>query len=714
MGWIKRRSRPIAPLFVLALLAACGGGSGDGIDNPGPGAAPPPVANTGTIGIMFTDLPSDEFDQIIATVSAIELIGGNGKVTLFDGPPQEVDFLMLENFSELFSIAEDVPAGDYSKIRLILDELRVIKLDDQDNIVEESSVRLPGNGKFDLNPRRTFFVMPGSTLLVEIDLDAKKSLKVNQTGNGDTYQFRPVAFVTISDQKVGGKLTRIFGTVGDIDDVERSFVLCQENRVSDPDDGNANIGGGGNCLTVKAIDDTGIFDTNGDPVDFSLIMPGQLLTAIGNLRVSDEATDSDGDSDGDSESDTDSDSDSDSDMDTDGDSDGESDSDTDSDSDSDSDFDDNGDSDSDSDAAHDDDDLILEALVIEFGDLGTFERLKGEITTDYDPGTQQFGLAIDPGQGFADDTNLRGLVQMGTQIVDKEANPLDTSALIAGRVGHFDGVVMLSNSEPDLLKTSLIVLDPGADTGEPISGEILSVLPEDRTLLLLTDAMERCVSVPDDASITVVTISDTATETGPADLADLMPGWPAEIFGEESAGCFVASSIRAENDQRTEGMNATPVADAGPDQAVTTGESVLLDGSGSTDADGDMLSYSWTLQTPAESAAALDSMTMVNPAFTTDVDGDYIAELVVNDGMADSAADTVTVTAATTPPADGVALYGNLCAGCHGDLANSEVSGASSASVQSAIDNNVGNMGTSTLRALTTEQVQAIADALAR
>ena len=276
---------------------------------------------------------------------------------------------------------------------------------------------------------------------------------------------------------------------------------------------------------------------------------------------------------------------------------------------------------------------------------------------------------------------------------------------------------MLSDSEPDTLKTSLIVLDPESVDDESISGEILSVTPDERSLILMVDTMERCVSVPEGAEITVVTLTDTGTETGPAALTDLMPGWPALVIGEEMNGCFVADSIRAENDLRTTVPNTPPVADAGPDQAVTTGESVMLDGSGSFDADGDMLTYSWTLQAPDGSSAALDSPTMVDPAFTTDVDGDYVAELIVNDGTADSASDSVTVTASSggggTPP-DGVALYGDLCASCHGPLSASEVSGASASSIQNAIDTGAGNMDTPELLALTPDEVQAIADALSQ
>lgn len=97
--------------------------------------------------------------------------------------------------------------------------------------------------------------------------------------------------------------------------------------------------------------------------------------------------------------------------------------------------------------------------------------------------------------------------------------------------------------------------------------------------------------------------------------------------------------------------NQTPVADAGPDQNQPVGSLVTLDGSGSSDADGDPLTYSWSLTSiPAGSSATLDDPAAVMPTFSMDLTGDYTAELTVNDGTIDSVADTVLITTANTPP----------------------------------------------------------------
>src|SRR5690554_3551936 len=94
--------------------------------------------------------------------------------------------------------------------------------------------------------------------------------------------------------------------------------------------------------------------------------------------------------------------------------------------------------------------------------------------------------------------------------------------------------------------------------------------------------------------------------------------------------------------------NSAPVANAGTDQNIATGSVVTLNGAASSDADGDTLSYQWSLTSvPSGSAAALSNATGASPTFTADIDGSYIAQLTVNDGTGNSAPDTVTIVAST-------------------------------------------------------------------
>ncbi len=96
-------------------------------------------------------------------------------------------------------------------------------------------------------------------------------------------------------------------------------------------------------------------------------------------------------------------------------------------------------------------------------------------------------------------------------------------------------------------------------------------------------------------------------------------------------------------------INQVPVANAGNDLSVITGNQVTLDSSASTDADNDSLTYQWVLLSfPTGSTAFLNDSASVTPIFTADVDGNYVVSLVVNDGTVDSVSDSVIVTSSTS------------------------------------------------------------------
>ena len=92
-----------------------------------------------------------------------------------------------------------------------------------------------------------------------------------------------------------------------------------------------------------------------------------------------------------------------------------------------------------------------------------------------------------------------------------------------------------------------------------------------------------------------------------------------------------------------DGSNQAPNANAGPNQTVNENTLVTLDGSGSTDANSDALTYSWT----APSGITLSSATVAKPTFTAPnvtTDQTFTFSLVVNDGKVNSAADEVVIT----------------------------------------------------------------------
>lgn len=169
-------------------------------------------------------------------------------------------------------------------------------------------------------------------------------------------------------------------------------------------------------------------------------------------------------------------------------------------------------------------------------------------------------------------------------------------------------------------------------------------------------------SDPDGNPISYVWTLDSKPANSTAAIVDASS--PRPSLTPDQAGTYIASlvvtdslSVKSVADQvvvtvNPVNKNNAPVAVAGPNQNVLVGANVELDGSGSLDADGDLLSYSWSITSkPAGSTAQLSYIDGVAddpaPTFVADVPGVYVIGLVVGDGKAYSTTQaSVTVTAA--------------------------------------------------------------------
>lgn len=231
---------------------------------------------------------------------------------------------------------------------------------------------------------------------------------------------------------------------------------------------------------------------------------------------------------------------------------------------------------------------------------------------------------------------------------DSSAQEPSFTADVAGeyvvKLVVYDGSV---SSAPDTVTVQITnpnqppVADAGPDqnvvTGDSVALDGSGSLDPDEDLIIYSWEFTQ---LPDGSA---ATISDT-TIVDPTFITDIDGVYSVMLTVSDPDGLESSDSVEI----TSETANSVPIANAGPDQNVVTNSLVLLDGSGSSDADSDGLTYSWQITSkPEGSTAALDDDSSPNPSFTADFDGEYLIDLTVNDGIASSESDTVVITAAT-------------------------------------------------------------------
>ena len=145
-------------------------------------------------------------------------------------------------------------------------------------------------------------------------------------------------------------------------------------------------------------------------------------------------------------------------------------------------------------------------------------------------------------------------------------------------------------------------------------------------------------SDPDGDSLAYQWLIVERPEGSTATLSDLT--LPVATFIPDITGTY---SIRIRADDGSESCtdfmslvvtgNTPPVCDAGGDLSATIGDTVTLDASGTTDADGDALGYQWRIiERPEGSTATIDAVTLKVTTFSPDLSGSYLIRLTADDG----------------------------------------------------------------------------------
>ncbi len=134
--------------------------------------------------------------------------------------------------------------------------------------------------------------------------------------------------------------------------------------------------------------------------------------------------------------------------------------------------------------------------------------------------------------------------------------------------------------------------------------------------------------------------------------ASVMPTFVVDVAGNYVIQLTVSSGGQSSSATvMVSTGNIPPVANAGPNQTVVVGSTVTLDGSGSFDANSNPLTYAWFISSkPSGSQATLTGAGTVNPTFVADVAGNYVIQLLVNDGISNSNIGVVTISTVSSPP----------------------------------------------------------------
>jgi hypothetical protein len=498
--FIQRIAVLILGVALVSSLVSCGGGgSGDSTDTS--------IQGKGTVGILLTDMPADPalFDSINASIVKVELLGSedNGRVILYSGEPQTFDLLRLRNEAIPLAFNDDVPAGKYCKIRLILSDLELVLADDtsatDDN--ETYHPNLPGNGKLDLLARDCFNVVTDEVVTLQLDIDAGKSIHV--VGNKNGYKFRPVIFVDVVNQSFDSKLVRLTGKIAKIDTEKRSLLLCDAIPSKNMD----NLG----CVKVHFGDDAAFFDNQkygGAPRSIDELLskdPGLEITVVGWPSFWDDS-----------------------------------------------------DIDEDKNSAYYPL-MQLDALVAE---LGGFLQVEGLVSDDADE--IGFDMTVSSGSPIITSEALAVVFQQsigdvnGTRVVSKSGELLDPLLHVKKHLPvQVDGVLLLSESE---LSAALVIVDKSALGAEQVTGTISSVGVNTLTLDL-EEAASVCgepttdklvVGLAANLDILTITITNDGSIISPGgSLYNLYEGQTVGMNGTCEAGGYETDNLVIIDDQRT-------------------------------------------------------------------------------------------------------------------------------------------------------------------
>jgi PKD repeat protein len=255
------------------------------------------------------------------------------------------------------------------------------------------------------------------------------------------------------------------------------------------------------------------------------------------------------------------------------------------------------------------------------------------------------------GTGSSDDQEIANYSWEVVELVEYSTEVVFTFTFDTPGTYHVELIVVDYSgqvSEPDtILVTVTDVTNPVADAGEDLYVEV-------------GDAVTLDGSASYD-NVGIVTFEWSCDDIEVWDSTDEISH---RTFGSEGTYNITLEVSDAAGNTGTDSItvyvttpNEPPVADAGDDAEVQTGEEIQLDGSGSTD-DGEMVNYTWTFEYDGQTEVLYGE----TAEFVFDVEGVYSVNLTVTDDQGAKGYDEVDITVTRRAAVSDLALYAALTA----------------------------------------------------
>ena len=181
---MKRSVQLLAISTLAAGMAACGGSGSDSDSSASSG--------TGTVSFGITDAPAMDLSNVTIAFTEIRLKPENGQWVEFPLEGfEQVNLLDLQGgLSEPLITDEEVPAGTYTELRLIVDtDNSFVKRESTGD--SEYSLAVPSGEQSGLKLKGDFLVAADTTTNFTIDFDVRKSI-VNPQGKAlADYMLKP-------------------------------------------------------------------------------------------------------------------------------------------------------------------------------------------------------------------------------------------------------------------------------------------------------------------------------------------------------------------------------------------------------------------------------------------------------------------------------------------------------------------------------------------